>query len=162
MRRISIGTLVMALALSACGNAVDVEVTGKAAVTVDEAGNPLMVVQVCSGDIDTLVLARTREGLADDEPNKIEGTWTAPDPQSGVVEVSLTSATAGWDGPLIEPDTSRGYILEGTSSTADVVASQVTFTAEQLTSLNPDQVISGDGVISDRLGFESGACAPPE
>ncbi len=158
MKRLSLLALVIALTSSSCGNVVNVEVIGKTAITVDNAGKPVMLIEVCDGHIDTLVLARTREGLADDEPNAIEGTWDAVDPHTGTVEVNVGTATTGWQGPQIGLNSGQGYILEGTSSTAEVVTSQVTFTAAQVTTLRVNQVISGDGTISERAAFKASAC----
>lgn len=158
MRRPWLILCVPVLLLTGCGNLITTDVIGATGITVDDQGNPVALIEVCTGTIDHLDVAGTREGLADDEPNPSFGEWAAADPQQGPIEVNLITGTPGWTGPKLVLESGHGYIVEGNSSTADVVASQTVFTVGSLAKLKPGQVIVRDGEVVTREAFKEDAC----
>ncbi len=161
MKRTGLTLAALTLLLAGCGNVITTDVIGSTGVVVDGQGNPVVLIEVCTGTIDNIDLAGTREGLADDEPNPSFGAWKAADPQKGSIEVNLVTGTPGWDGPKLVMESGHGYIVEGNSSTADVVASQAAFTAADLAGLKADQVIVRDNEVVTMAEFTSSACKDP-
>ncbi|WGX99670.1 hypothetical protein QI633_14090 [Nocardioides sp. QY071] len=149
--RLVLLALVLAPALTACGNAVTADVIGTTAVTVGADGRPVALVRVCTGGIDTVQVLGDRVGLADDEPNPVLGTWRAGSGNGGTVELVLGATNDGWSGPeelSLEDD--RTYVLSALDSAADAEATQVTFTPVQLASLAPGEVVVRDGEVVPR------------
>lgn len=141
--------------LTACGNAASADIVGTAAVTVDDAGRPVALVQVCHGWIDTVQVLGDREGLADDEPNPTLGTWRTESGRDGTVELVLGVVNDGWSGPeeLALAD-GRTYVLTALDSDEDAEATQVSFTTAQLATLAPDHVLVGDGTTRPRTELD--------
>jgi hypothetical protein len=156
--RTSVLALVLVPALATfggCGNAVTTDVIGTTAVASGPDGDPVAVVRVCTGTIDTVQLLGDRRGLSDDEPNPVVGTWRATTGRDGTVELALGAAVAGWRGPeelALEED--RTYVLTAADSDEDAEASQVSFTARQLASLGPDRVVVRDGEVVPRTELD--------
>ncbi|MBM0125443.1 hypothetical protein [Pimelobacter simplex] len=148
----------VATTLAACGNAVDADVIGTAAVTVASDGRPVAVVRVCGGEVDTIRLMGDRTGLAEDEPNPVVGTWRVPAGRDGTFDLVLGAAGTGWQGPQeLALDERRRYVLIAVDSGEDAETTQVSFTPDQLASLAPDQVVVGDGEVVARTELD--ACA---
>lgn len=156
LRLIALPSVLLAGAvLTACGNAADADILGRAAITVDETGDPVAVVRVCHGDVDTIALLGDRTGLTDDAPNPEVGTWRADSGRTGTIELALTSSNDGWTGPQApELEDGRTYILIASDSGADAEASQVSFTPDQLADLDAGQVIVADGTVQDRASLD--------
>ncbi len=147
--------LISSTTLTACGNAADADILGRAGITVDGAGKPVAVVRVCHGEVDTVQLLGDRAGLADDEPNPVIGTWQAERGATGTIELDLTADNAGWTGePIPQLDAGRTYVLAASDGDADAEASQVSFTPAQLTGLDAGQVIVADGSVQDRSALD--------
>ncbi len=158
MRGVRVGLAGVALALCGCGNVIDVEVGGATAVTLDDRGVPVVLVQMCAGEIDNVHLSATREGLADDEPNETLGEWQTDSAVAGAIEVSLAGATPGWTGPSVAVQPDSSYIVSASDSNSNFVATQATFSTDDLNSLGVDQVIAGDSDMMTRTEFEAEAC----
>lgn len=156
LRRAAVLTvLISCSSLTACGNAADAAILGRAGITVDEAGKPVAVVRVCHGEIDEIELLGDRAGLADDEPNPVIGTWQAERGATGTVELHLTADNDGWTGrPVAQLETGRTYVLAASDGDADAEASQVSFTPAQLADLDAGQVIVADGSVQDRSALD--------
>ena len=159
-----IATAVVLAAIGAlttdCGNAIDAEVVGMAAVSVDRAGSPIIVVAVCSDHIDRVEVFGTREGLDENEPNPQVGSWTATDPQTGHVSIDVAAPGGDWtaSGP-IKLETGDGYIVNASRSDADVETTQVNFTGRDLATLDPSQIIVRDAEVWTREKFDAEACS---
>lgn len=154
------GLVLSALVLlsSGCGNIITTEIIGVTGVTIDDRRNPVVLVQLCSGTIDHVELSGTREGLADDEPNPTYGAWDAAAPEQGPISINLATGTKGWTGRVFSPDPDRRYIVDGSSTTADVATTQAVFSADDLAGLDPGQVVRGDGEVVSHARFEADAC----
>ena len=85
-----IGTLVVAVAASGCGNAIDTDIVGRTALARDADGSVLVLVDACRGSVDSIGIYAGRDGLADSEVNPTLGEIRASSPQSGRIEVPLT------------------------------------------------------------------------
>lgn len=155
--RLALVLATTATTLAACGNDVDADVLGTAAVGVDAAGAPVALVEVCRGRIDTVEVHGDRTGLRDDEPNAVVGTWRAAEPRDGRVELSLVAPSGDWAGSegltLAE---GRTYVLTAYDSDRDAEVTQVSFTTTQLAALTPERMIVGAG--STRPRAELDAC----
>ena len=159
MKRCGLVLSALVLLSSGCGNVITTEIIGVTGVSVDDEGNPVVLVQLCKGTIDHVELSGTREGLADDEPNPTYGGWDAASPAQGLISINLGSGTKGWTGRVFSPEPDRRYIVDGSSTTADVATSQVVFSADDLANLQPGQVVRGDGEVVSAASFSTDACA---
>ena len=159
MKRCGLVLSALVLLSSGCGNVITTEIIGVTGVSVDDEGNPVVLVQLCKGTIDHVELSGTREGLADDEPNPTYGGWDAASPAQGLISINLGSGTKGWTGRVFSPEPDRRYIVDGSSTTADVATSQVVFSADDLAGLQPGQVVRGDGEVVSAARFSTDACA---
>jgi hypothetical protein len=145
-------------ALGACGNAVDADVLGTAAVIAGADGKPVAVVRVCHGEVDTVQLSGDRTGLTEGEANPVLGTWQATSGRDGTVELALGAPNDGWQGPEeLALDDDRTYVLIAADSGADAEATQVSFSPAQVASLTPDQAVVRDGEVVPRTAL--GDCA---
>jgi hypothetical protein len=150
------GTVVAAgLLLAGCGNAVDADVNGETAVTLDAAGQPVVLVAVCHSSIDAVVVSRDRKGLKETEPNVDLGTWTASKPMKGIVSLPLADPGSDWSVKgAFDPEDAKGYIVIAYQAKADVEAQQVYFHGSDLAKLASDEVLVGDREVQKRTKFE--------
>jgi len=143
------------LVLAGCGNAVDTDVNGSTAVSVDASGNVVVLVEICHSTIDEVTISADRAGLKETEQNKILGTWKARRPVKGSVSLNLAKPGPDWaSASTFTPEPSKGYIVIPDQAKADVEAQQVYFHGRDLAKLTPGQVIVGDAKIEQRATFE--------
>jgi hypothetical protein len=60
--------------MSGCGNIITEEIVGTTAISIDEAGNPVVVIAVCSGHINQVDVSGDQKGLKPDEPDPDVGS----------------------------------------------------------------------------------------
>lgn len=136
--------------LSGCGNIVNTKIIGSTAMTVSPDGDPVAVIAVCSDYVDEIDIGLGRGGLEEDEENVMVGTWTATEPQSGLVQVNLVNPEPPWQGPDITFEGGVLYIIGAYPADEDMSAGQSALSGAQMTDLEPDTVYE-DVLDSDRL-----------
>ncbi len=139
------------LTLSGCGNLITTEIIGGTGLTVSQDGDPVAVIAVCSDYVDEVGVVLGRDGLADDEQNIPVGTWTATEPQSGLVQVNLLNPGPQWQAPtdvVFEDDLL--YIVGSYPADKDMSAGQAALTGAQMADLEPGTVYVNDLDV-DRL-----------
>lgn len=153
-------TVVACLVLSACGNWVTTEVSGRTAVGVRDDGSAFLLVAPCGAAYDEIHVSGDRQGLDPDEENPQVGSWTLETPLEETFEIDLGGVPAGWEGSprSVHIDADHGYIADASSSSVDVQTSQVYFRGRQLSSLSVDEVLVGNRQVWTRKRFEADAC----
>jgi hypothetical protein len=153
----------VACLLTGCGNTVTVEVIGMAAVAQSSNSSPVLLVQVCKDNIDTISVFASREGLSADQPNPLVASWTSDHPVSGTIHLSIEQPRASWRPGPSTPDRltfglARGYVVLAQSSQQDAEVTQVSFQGRALHELKPGQVLVRNSHIWSRERFEREAC----
>ena len=82
----------------ACGNVLTTDIIGSTAVARGTQGQPVVVVALCSGEVDELRLVEGREDLEPEETNPEVATLTSDEAQTGLVEVDLADPEPPWTG----------------------------------------------------------------
>lgn len=123
--------------LTACG---PYDANAQVGVTVDDAGNPVLVLQDCSGSIDTLDVAVPHvPGSGQPAP---EVRLTIKKPVKGVVQIPLYVGGGGWT-PVeaIQPFTAAGdYYVSSRGHRPDSRGGGVIFSIADLKPLKPGQI----------------------
>lgn len=159
--RAAAAALALAAALGTAGCiAPSTDITGAVGVTVDDAGHPVVVAEVCSGDVAHVAVHGPNRG---ERPNEVLASFTAGPAATGPFTLDLADPGAGWTGdPLPLP---LGPELHAVSAggTGDTALSGATFTAAELADLRPGQVLSERSEEpQDAEAFAQLACAAPE
>lgn len=130
-----------ALATSGCIGA-DTDVNGALGVTVGDAGRPVLVAEVCHGSVQSVGVYGPARG---NQPNEALVELTAAEAVSGSFTLDLAAPGEAWEGePAALPLGPDLHVAVASGSEeADSQLSQVEFTAEDLASLQPGQVLSG-------------------
>jgi hypothetical protein len=139
---------------SACGNAVDAgPPAGLTGVSVTDAGHVVIIAYVCRDKVDTIQIARDREGLKETEENPVVRTYRFSRPLTGRVELDLTKPAAGWTpGTPTAFEPGKGYIVSGAGSKGyDNETSQLTLGPTSLDGLAPGSVYVSEDVDSAKL-----------
>ena len=144
----------------ACGNVITTDIIGRTAVARGAQGQPVVVVVLCSGEVDEVRLYEGREGLEPDETNPEVATLTSDDAQSGQVEVDLADPEPPWTGSPAPARLSRDmlYIAAASWSGHDAETSQVSFRGRQLATLADDEVLVRSGDVLPRDELDDLAC----
>lgn len=144
-------------ALSGCG----VEAGGVVGMTVDDAGKPVAVVQMCEGHIDGATLFLSRGGPDEEE----FGEWEVSPPVTGFSQFSLTAGGDGWRlvGTLKPRDPQTRYTIYGWTNDNSWSATHLDFSEQDLTGLRPGTVLvpSTDSETPERRSladFQSKTC----
>ncbi len=124
------GTAGCLVALTGCG----VDGSGVVGVTVDAAGNPVVVVQMCEGHINGATLYRDDTTL---------GKWQVSSPVTGFSQFDLDSGGNGWAvvGDLERRDPEQRYTIYGWSNDNKWSASHLEFSDRELSGLKPGTVL---------------------
>lgn len=147
---------VLLVSLIGCGNDVTAEIIGTTGVTVDQQGDPLVLVQVCRDDVDVVEVVGGRGGLEPDEPNPTIGRWTTATPQDGSFTLDLAAPAPGWSGPAtVDLEGDSLYIVSASRSDADAEVVQASFRPDDLVDLDDEHVIVRDGEVLTRSAFDS-------
>ncbi|MEI8409649.1 MULTISPECIES: hypothetical protein [unclassified Kribbella] len=152
----------MSLAAIACLAGCGVPAGGLVGVTVDAAGNPVIVVQMCEGHIDGATLYRFSEEPDDEE---VLGRWEVSSPVSGFSQFDLDTGGNGWAvvGELEARDPQQRYTIYGWSNDNSWSAAHLTFSDRELSGLKPGTVLvperEQDGNRSESLeDFKTRTC----
>ena len=124
------------------------DVNGIVGVTVDTHGDPVLVAELCHGDVTNVEVYGPNRG---DRPNRIYAELTAR-PQTSSFTLNLITPSSGWIGkPLTKPFTDRVYFISadgGDDAKALLVGGS--FSPEMLASILPGTVlysIDNDGGV---------------
>jgi hypothetical protein len=158
VRAIVASTATAALA-TGCGNAINADLIGMTAVSVDEQGKPVVVVAVCSQHVDQVEVVGGREGLDANQPNPAVGSWTSEKQQTGTFTIDVAQPGDDWTSSApVRLEANRQYIVIASRSDADSEATQVSFRGGDLTTLEPGQLIVRDHEVWTRAKFDQHAC----
>lgn len=146
--------------VSACGNLITTDIIGRTAVARGAQGQPVVVVMLCSGEVDEVRLSEGREGLEPEETNPEVATLTSDDALTGLVEVDLADPGPPWTGSPA-PTRLAGdmlYIASASWAGHDAVTTQVSFRGRQLATLTDNEVLVRTGDVLPRNEFHDLAC----
>jgi len=140
-------------------------INGQVGVTVDAAGAPVLVLEVCHGSVETItVVGPNRGGKA----NEVFAHLKAPAPVARPTQVALLGPPPGWGGtPTTLPLDTQPFLIASAEGTQSELR-QVDFSAADLTALDPETVQyseydDGTQDVVDRRtprsGFHDVACA---
>lgn len=141
-------------------------VNGQTGVTVDAAGHPVAVLEVCYGAVDTVTAYGPNRG---DQPNELLAELHTPTPLTAPGQVALLDPPAPWSGaPAVLPWQGQPFaIIAGSTSGSEL--RQVDVSAATLVGLDPGTVVYSDidptsqQVLVQRrvprAGFHAVACA---
>ncbi len=140
----------LAVGMSACGNAITVHHAGQVGITVDQSGQPVIAVMVCAKATPFVLLAEGRkESDPDTKENVQRGSWQARSGFSGVRMISLVDPSEDWvirrePGKL---QSERLFVVDGgTQEDDDAALIPVSFRLSDLSGLSQDQVRVGEKV----------------
>lgn len=104
-------------------------------MSVDRAGNPVIVLQNCRADITELV-------LYDEGKPSAQVSYQNEDPVQEVVEIPLLTGTDGWrpDGNASKPQAGKKFVVEAWSKGQRWLGRGTEFTLADLKTLKPGQV----------------------
>lgn len=128
--------IVCSATLSGCG----VEIGGIVGMTVDDAGRPVAVVQMCEGHIDGATLYLSR----DDNETEHFGRWEVSPPVTGFSQFDLAAGGNGWRlvGTLKPRDPATRYMIYGWSNDSSRSAAHLEFSEQDLKGLRPGTVLA--------------------
>lgn len=143
-------------------------INGQVGLAADASGNPVLVLEVCRGAVDTISVVGPNTGGR----NAFIAALQAPAPVTGPTQVSLLDPPSGWSGaPGSLPLDSVEFVIASASGRQSELR-QVDFGATELASVaaaGPDAVLyseydpGGDRgsrpVLTTRAGFHELACA---
>ncbi|ORI19405.1 hypothetical protein BJD99_04235 [Rhodococcus sp. 1163] len=155
-----IGTLVVAVAASGCGNAIDTDIVGRTALARDADGSVLVLVDACRGSVDSIGIHAGRDGLADNEVNPTLGEIRASSPQSGRIEVPLTAPADPWaadSAVQLSEDPDSLFIVIASLKDENAQAAQVSATQSAVDSLPPGHVLTASSQVVSEAEFHD-AC----
>ena len=140
-------------------------INGQVGVTVDAAGAPVLILEVCHGSVDTITVLGPNRGS---EPNEVFANLRSPAPVANPTQVALLAATPGWTGaPTSLPLDTHPFLIASAQGDQSELR-QVDFSAADLAALDPAtvQYSEYDDAKQDlvnrrtpRSGFHHVACA---
>ena len=123
--------------MAVVGAACEPRTSSEAAVgmSVDRAGNPVIVLQNCRADITQLV-------LYDKTKPSVKISYENEQPVQEVVEIPLLTGTDGWrpDGTVPKPHPAGKFVVEAWSDGRKWLGRGTEFTLADLKTLKPGQV----------------------
>lgn len=159
----TVSAVVLALAVSGCGNWITAHETGRVGITVDPAGSPVIAVLTCERSTPVVLMHEGRsESLADDEPNVQRGQWRAREPFTGVRTFSIADPGDQWrtDSTPGALEDDRLFIVDGGAvEDEDASLGGVTFRAEDLAAVTSDQVLVREGDLESLGAFGDYECS---
>lgn len=108
-------------------------------ISVDAAGEPVAVIAMCEGAIDSLILYTDSDGEED------VSEWEASGPVDGLSQVNLRAPGAPWKPVTALPaalDARETYILYGATADNDWSSAHVEFTTTALAGLSSEEVLT--------------------
>jgi hypothetical protein len=140
-------------------------INGQVGVTVDAAGAPVLILEVCHGSVDTITVVGPNRGS---EPNEVFANLRAPASVATPTQVALLSPTPGWTGtPASLPLEDQPFLIASAQGHQRQLR-QVDFSAADLATLDPATVQYSDydaakrdlvNRRTPRSGFHKVACA---
>lgn len=140
-------------------------VDGQVGVTVDTSGAPVLLLEVCTGAVDTVSVVGPNRG---DRPNEVFAVLHAPGRVDAPTQVALLAPPPGWTGAPASLPLGTQELLIASAEGHQSTSLQVDFTGEDLTALDPGtvQYSEYDAAAEDlvphrvaRAGFHDVACA---
>jgi hypothetical protein len=151
-----------AVGLSACGNAITVHPAGQLGMTVDRAGQPVLAVMTCFRATPAIDLAEGRpEPDPGTQPNVQRGSWQARKGFSGVQRIAFATSGENWTSTKRPGTLEPGKLFVATGGTLedkDANLAQVSFRAQDLARLTPDQVLVEEGKVEPLSTFSAYTC----
>lgn len=151
---VALGAVALTFSMTGC----TVPRVGLTGIGVDSAGGLVAYLQVCRDHVDGASVY-TVAGDAE------LGAWRAPEPVTGFASWSLSAPSEGWTSStaLVPPAPRTRYSLFGWTTDNSSATTAVTFTAAQLASLRPGQVMFDVGskqgpLVTDVATFRTQAC----
>lgn len=112
-------------------------INGQVGVTVDAAGAPVLILEVCRGSVNTITVVGPNRGS---EPNEVFANLRAPAPVATPTQVALLSPTPGWSGTLASlPLDTQSFLIASAQGDQSELR-QVDFSAADLATLDPATV----------------------
>ncbi|GAA0950677.1 hypothetical protein GCM10009554_51000 [Kribbella koreensis] len=127
--------VMLSLGLTGC----TVEDGGALGLTVDAAGKPVIVVQMCKGYLDGATLYEDVENPGDDDHN---GRWTVEPRVTGFSQFSLADGGNGWklEGSLKPLAAQVKYVIYGWTEDNRWMALHLPVTLDEIARLRPGQI----------------------
>lgn len=120
-------------------------IVGDTGVTVNEAGQPVLVLAVCVESVDHITVVGPNRG---DEPNEVFLELSSDEPVTGLTLVDLAAPGPRWGGGDPTPlPVKTQELLIATAESSRTALRQVDFTAADLAALEPSTVLAGDGRV---------------
>lgn len=159
VRRLTICVL-LTTPLCLISGCAETRIGGQTGVSVDSQGRPVIVIAVCKGEIDSLVLFDDKHPTDRSKQDVPIGEWISEHPVKEMAEVPLGSPPEGWTvekqaGSLRE---GVGYAAFANDKRRHWEAAQLNFSTETLRSLTPSEVMYQRGTVA-RASFRSAACS---
>jgi len=161
--------LVVALALTGCGNWVGdyPAPNGTIGISVDKAGDPVIVLAVCSGKVTKIEMVGQLENEHD--PNPKIGLWVAKTPVTGDATLNPLNPGDEWTATrqptLFKPHRVHIVADQTPGTDQDPLLDDGTFTVAQLSKLTPDTVLYVDGIDTNstiaKSEFRQMVCGVP-
>jgi hypothetical protein len=149
-------TALLIATLTGCGNLVTTEISGRLGVTVDDTGQPQILVLSCDAPLTSVDASGDRTGLASDEENETLATWSRTDAADGLSVLDPAAPGDGWTGDALTWPTGRTVVLGAGSADGKVAGTSVIVSPESLEALEPGRVLIADaGDTMTRADFES-------
>lgn len=136
------------IVLTGCGNWNTAEINGAIAVKMDGSNSVRVLLKVCSGTVDKVLLFGPQTG-PETKPDRPIGVWRASTPINRDTVLNIGNPGPIWevqrDPRPLDPETT--YYLLGVNGTEDQELTQVGFMPSQLEKLRPGQVRFNGRVI---------------
>lgn len=120
-------------------------IVGDTGVTVDGAGQPVLVLAVCAESVDHITVVGPNRG---DRPNEVFLELSSDEPVTGLTLVDLTDPGPRWGGgsPTPSPIQTQELLIAPAESSRTALR-QVDFTAADLVALEQGTVLAGGGRV---------------
>jgi hypothetical protein len=160
---VSVAAVALLPALAGCSSSPDIN--GAVGITVSPSGDPVAVIELCSGVVDEISVAGPNRGT---RPNEVHAELTA---QCGLRQpstVDLYEPGEGWRGDALSPPLDDTlYIVIAASRSENSQLTQTQFTPAELGALTPDTVQYSEydphdglrSVVGRRADFHRIACS---
>ncbi|MDY3128099.1 MAG: hypothetical protein SOW59_08275 [Corynebacterium sp.] len=135
---------VLGITLSACGNAVFTDVSGRVGFSLNEAGGIVINVESCGAELDSVGLSGPNPG--DGGENHRYAQFVASEPVSGYFTVDISHPGPNWQKKLlVEVPENADELLIGHASSVheDIEAYPVDAKLSEIRALKPGEILVG-------------------
>lgn len=165
MRRgVGVGVAAVALAgvVGGCGNRIETDIVGAAALTVDAAGDPVALIASCGAAIDTIAVSQHPDAGSTSPASATDPVVLrlhAPQPPGGTFTVSLTDPAPPWQAEgSFDPAASQAFDLTGFVQGEDAATTSTRVERAAYERLDPQHVVIRESEIWTRAEFDERAC----